>query len=265
MINLPSTTGQVDKKVPLSDPQREAVEHIGGPLLIAAGAGSGKTRTLTQRLIWMIKNGIEPSKILAITFTNKAADEMKKRIYRDLGERTPGQMPYVGTFHSFCARILRKEARHLGRTPSYVIFDSDDSKKVTRKVLKIIDHKETQTPAKTGREISRIKSNLLDTDDLEEPIKTIYETYEDELKRQNAFDFDDLIEKVVYLLGKNPAVLNKYQAKYSHVLVDEYQDINTSQYELIRLLCQKHKNITVASGQSFSKLRKFVKSDQRNP
>lgn len=245
MINLPSIRGQVDEKVSLSDPQREAVEYTGGPLLIAAGAGSGKTRTLTQRLIQMIKSGTKPGKILAITFTNKAADEMKKRIYRDLGERTPAEMPFVGTFHSFCARILRKEARLLGRTPSYVIFDSDDSKKVIRKVLKSIDHKETMTPAKTGREISRIKNNLLEVGDLEEPIKTIYEAYESELKRQNAFDFDDLIEKVVRLLGENPAVLNKYQTKYSHVLVDEYQDINTSQYELIRLLCQKHKNITV--------------------
>ena len=245
MLNQPLAKNQVDEKVPLSDPQREAVEHTGGPLLIAAGAGSGKTRTLTQRLIQMIKSGIKPSKILAITFTNKAADEMKKRIYRDLGERTPAEMPYVGTFHSFCARILRKEARHLGRTSSYAIFDSDDSKKIIRKVLKSTNHKGTEAPAKTGREISRIKSNLLEIHDLEEPMKTIYETYESELKRQNAFDFDDLIEKVVRLFKQNPAVLNKYQMKYSHVLVDEYQDINTSQYELIKLLCQKHKNITV--------------------
>ena len=245
MINPPNTRNQVVKKVPLSDLQKEAVEYMGGPLLIAAGAGSGKTRTLTQRLIKMIESGINPSKILAITFTNKAANEMKERVHRDLKEETLDKMPYVGTFHSFCARILRIEARHLGRNSSYVIFDSDDSKKVIRKILKSIDNQETLTPAKTGREISKIKSNLLNINELEEPIKTIYETYESELKRQNAFDFDDLIEKVVRLMKQNPKVLSKYQAKYTHILIDEYQDINTSQYELIRLLCQKHNNITV--------------------
>jgi len=245
MINQGTTKNQVDKKVQLSDPQREAVEYKDGPLLIAAGAGSGKTRTLTERIIKMIGRGVAPKKIVAITFTNKAADEMKRRIKKGMGKNTSGEAPFIGTFHSFCARILRKEAKHLGRTPSYVIFDGNDSKKLIRKVLKSVEHSGAQTPAKTGWEISRVKSNLLDPAELEEPIKTIYETYESELKRQNAFDFDDLIEKVVRLFLKSPAVLQKYQNMYSHILVDEYQDINTCQYEIVRLLSKEHDNITV--------------------
>jgi len=245
MINQGTTKNQVDKKVQLSDPQREAVEYKDGPLLIAAGAGSGKTRTLTERLIKMIERGVAPKKIVAITFTNKAADEMKRRIKKSMGKNAPKDMPFIGTFHSFCARILRKEAKHLGRTPSYVIFDGNDSKKLIRKVLKSVEHSGIQTPAKTSWEISKVKNNLLDPAELEEPIKTIYETYESELKRQNAFDFDDLIEKVVRLFLKSPAVLQKYQNMYSHILVDEYQDINTCQYEMVRLLSKEHDNITV--------------------
>jgi len=245
MLNQSRAENQVDEKTTLSGPQKEAVEYKDGPLLIAAGAGSGKTRTLTQRLIQIIKNGVEPKRIVAITFTNKAANEMKSRIYKDIGERAPEAMPFVGTFHSFCARILRYEARALGRTPAYVIFDANDSKKLIRNILKSVDGKKAQTPAKTGWEISRIKNNLLDPSELEEPTRTIYDEYENKLKEQNAFDFDDLIEKVVRLFTKNPAILHKYQRMYSHVLVDEYQDINTSQYRLIKLLCEKHKNITV--------------------
>ena len=233
------------KRISLSAPQKEAVEWGNGPLLIAAGAGSGKTRTLTQRVIMLIKNGVAPEKIVAITFTNKAADEMKKRINKDVKRSSENRLPFVGTFHSFCARILRKEAKKLKRTPSYVIFDDNDSKKLTKKVLGLVDHPQTQTPAKTSWEISRIKSNLIDPESLEEPMREIYKTYEGELERQNAFDFDDLIEKVVALFRVNRGVLEKYQKACSHVLVDEYQDINKSQYELVKLLCEKHQNITV--------------------
>jgi len=239
------TINQVDEKIALSGPQKEAVEHGEGPLLIAAGAGSGKTRTLTQRLIYLIKKGIKPDKIVAITFTNKAAGEMKGRIWGELGGSTPKELPFVGTFHSFCARILRKEAKRLGRTSSYVIFDSNDSKKLVRKILKSIDHPGAKTPAKTEKEISRIKNNLLEPDELEEPTRTVFEKYEAELTRQNAFDFDDLIEKVVRLLKSDETTLRKYQNMYEYILVDEYQDINTSQYELVKLLAGRHKNLNV--------------------
>jgi len=265
MLNQLPIKNQVDKKLALSEPQREAIDHGDGPLLISAGAGSGKTRTLTQRVIKLVERGVKPNKIVAITFTNKAADEMKNRIVRGIvslrssdssasnisdtsnnsDSASALQMPFIGTFHSFCARILRKEARKVSRDPSYVIFDSNDSKKLVRKILKSIDNKESQTPAKTSWEISKIKSKLLDPSELDEPIRTIFEAYESELKRQNAFDFDDLIEKVVRLLQNNPETLEKYRRLYSHMLVDEYQDINQGQYELIKLLCGDHKNITV--------------------
>jgi len=245
MLNQTVVNNQVDEKIALSLPQKEAVEHGEGPLLVAAGAGSGKTRTLTQRLIFLIKKGINPGKIVAITFTNKAAGEMKNRIYGELGKKAPKEMPFVGTFHSFCARILRKEAKKFGRTSSYVIFDDNDSKKLIRKLLKSVDRPGTMTPAKTEKEISRIKNNLLDPDELENSTKAIFEMYESELERQNAFDFDDLIEKVVRLLKKDRATLEKYQKMYDYVLVDEYQDINTSQYELIKLLAGSHRNLNV--------------------
>ena len=265
MLNQSAKTNQGGGNIALSAPQKEAVEHGEGPLLIAAGAGSGKTRTLTQRLAYLIKQGVEPKRIVAITFTNKAAGEMKNRVVRDVGAvRDVGnvrtvksnnsnassslhkyEMPFIGTFHSFSAKILRKEAKKFGRTSSYVIFDDDDSKKLVKKILKSLDHPGVQTPAKTEKEISRIKNNLLNVGELEDPFRQIFQTYESELERQNAFDFDDLLEKVVRLFKGDKATLEKYQKMYDYVLVDEYQDINTSQYEFIKLLAGSHRNINV--------------------
>ena len=168
-------------------------------------------------MAYLIKQGVEPKRIVAITFTNKAAGEMKNRVIRDVGAvRGVGnvrtvksnnsnasislhkyEMPFIGTFHSFSAKILRKEAKKFGRTSSYVIFDDDDSKKLVKKILKSLDHPGVQTPAKTEKEISRIKNNLLNVGELEDPFRQIFQTYESELERQNAFDFDDLLEKVV--------------------------------------------------------------------
>ncbi len=245
MLNQLDKANQVDPQIALSPPQKEAVEYGDGPLLISAGAGSGKTRTLTQRLIYLIKNGVEPRRIVAITFTNKAAGEMKKRIYGELGEKILKDPPFVGTFHSFCAKILRTEASRLGRTSSYVIFDDDDSEKIIKRVLKSVDDGTPKSPAKIEKEISRIKNNLRDEDELDAPVKEVFDAYEAELVRQNAFDFDDLIEKVVRLMKKDEAVLEKYQKMYSYVLVDEYQDINKAQYELVKLLAGSHRNINV--------------------
>ena len=245
MLNQSLGINQVGGQIALSGPQKEAVEHGEGPLLVAAGAGSGKTRTLTQRLIYLIRKGVEPKRIVAITFTNKAAGEMKSRIEKELGKKTFSAPPFIGTFHSFCARILRKEAKKLGRTPSYVIFDNNDSEKLIRKVLKTADHPKVKTPAKIEKEISRVKNNLENPEGLENPAREIFEKYESELKRQNAFDFDDLIEKVVKLFKNDEATLEKYQKMYSYILVDEYQDINAAQYELIKLLAAGHRNINV--------------------
>src|SRR3990167_5268061 len=245
MLNQSLGINQVGGQIALSGPQKEAVEHGEGPLLVAAGAGSGKTRTLTQRLIYLIRKGVEPKRIVAITFTNKAAGEMKSRIEKELGKKTFSAPPFIGTFHSFCARILRKEAKKLGRTPSYVIFDNNDSEKLIRKVLKTVDHPKVKTPAKIEKEISRVKNNLENPEGLENPAREIFEKYESELKRQNAFDFDDLIEKVVKLFKNDEATLEKYQKMYSYILVDEYQDINAAQYELIKLLAAGHRNINV--------------------
>ena len=245
MLNQFDKSNQVTRQITLSQPQKEAVEYGEGPLLIAAGAGSGKTRTLTQRLIHLVKIGVGPKKIVAITFTNKAAGEMKKRILSEIKNKNDKDLPFIGTFHSFAARILRNEARKLGRTPSYVIFDDDDSKKIIRKVLKLTDEATAKSPAKIEKEISRIKNNLRDPDELEASVREIFDAYEAELTRQNAFDFDDLIEKVVRLFRIDGATLEKYQKMYSYILVDEYQDINTAQYELVKLLASSHRNINV--------------------
>lgn len=248
MLIEPDAKNQVDKmdkKIHLSEPQKEAVEHGDGPLLIAAGAGSGKTRTLTQRLIHLIERGVSPKRIVAITFTNKAADEMKRRIFSEINKTILKDLPFIGTFHSFAARILRKEAALLGRTSSYVIFDDDDTKKVIRKLVKSIELDSPRTPAKIEKDISRIKNNLVDIDTLDGSQKIMFEAYEEELRRQNAFDFDDLIEKVVRLFLSDPKTLKKYQEMYSYILVDEYQDINAAQYELVKLLADPHGNINV--------------------
>ena len=246
MLNPIPDKNQGGKKVLLSDPQIEAISHGDGPMLIAAGAGSGKTRTLTQRLIHLIENGIKPEKIIAITFTNKAADEMKSRILHANKLKHSEKKPFIGTFHSFGASIIRKEARLLGRASNFVIFDSNDSLKLIRKILKSFQLPDKKySPKSLQRDISQIKNRLTDPDDAEEVIRTIYREYESELQRFNAFDFDDLLEKVVRLFNNNQLVLKKYQRRYLYILVDEYQDINTCQYALIKLLANEHKNINV--------------------
>ncbi len=246
MVNPAKKKNQVSKKVPLSDSQAEAISYGNGPMLIAAGAGSGKTRTLTQRLIYLIESGVKPEGIVAITFTNKAADEMKSRIIRD-GEINPQSgIPFMGTFHSFGARIIREEAGLLNRTPRFVIFDDSDSLRLIKKLFKALEITDKKhSPANIQRDISKIKNRLANPEDAEEIVRIVYEEYEKGLQRLNAFDFDDLIEKVVRLFSENQRVLKKYQQKHTHILVDEYQDINTCQYALLKLLSEKSGNINV--------------------
>lgn len=220
----------------LNKNQYEAVNYGNGPLLIVAGAGSGKTRVLTGRLLKLLKDGVSPDNILAITFTNKAAKEMKKRVN--------DHRPLIGTFHSFGARILRKEARHWGRTARFTIYDDNDSSSLLKKIIKNMNlPKDKQKFAGFSYLISKAKSEMAIIED--ELALEIFDNYEKLLKENNAFDFDDLIEKPVRLFQKHPIILEKYQKQYQHILVDEFQDTNTAQYLLIKLLAQKHRNISV--------------------
>lgn len=257
----------------LNDKQLEAVSHGKGPLLIAAGAGSGKTKTLVNRLLHLLKSGVPAERIIAITFTNKAANEMKKRVALMLGESSqsaPHSQLFVGTFHSFGVKILKNESLYFNRTKNFTIFDYDDSLSLIKKMLKEKDlPKERYNPIAVLGKISNFKNELTNTDEInpENPfeVKIIetYREYEDMLKKSNAFDFDDLITKVVKVFNEQPEVLEKYQNQYEYILVDEYQDINTAQYQLIKLLALKHQNI-FAIGDDAQSIYKFRGSDFRN-
>jgi DNA helicase-2/ATP-dependent DNA helicase PcrA len=265
----------------LNEKQKEAVEYGRGPLLIVAGAGSGKTKTLTSRLAYLIAaKKVNPEKILAITFTNKAADEMKERVKKAIEKENIKitKEPFVGTFHSFGARILRKESRLFGRSISFSIFDDVDSLSLIKKILKNLNiSTSNHAPASLMREFSRIKSELLDEKSFLgnkklESVWYLFKEYERVLEKNNAFDFDDLIEKPVRLFKKNREILKKYQSQHDYVLVDEYQDINTAQYLLVKLLVYSHNNINVVGddqqaiyGFRFSDFRNFLNFEKDWP
>jgi len=255
----------------LNEKQIEAVKAGEGPLLIVAGAGSGKTKTLTARLAFLIKQGIAPERILAITFTNKAADEMKRRVREALGAGAlkGKKEPFVGTFHSFGAYLLRTHAHILGRTSRFSIYDDDDSLRLAKYLFPQGDARSKKASAiKILKEISRIKNELLQEEDVVlrkdgEDTWRLYCAYEAELREQNAFDFDDLITKVVHLLKTSDALRARYQSRYDYILVDEYQDVNTSQYMLVKLLAAKHQNVNVV-GDDQQAIYRFRFSDFRN-
>lgn len=239
--------------------QKEAVLHKAGPLLIAAGAGSGKTRTLTSRITYLIESGVKPENILAITFTNKAANEMRSRVS---GFRLQASGLFIGTFHSFGAKILRQEHKLLNRAINFTIFDNDDSLSLLKQVMKNLNlNKEKFNPIVYENKISKIKSDFLKSED--EITAKIYEDYETALQNNNAFDFDDLIEKPVKIFLANPEILKKYQNQYQHILIDEYQDVNTAQYQLVRLLAQTHQNLSVV-GDDAQSIYAFRGADFRN-
>jgi DNA helicase-2/ATP-dependent DNA helicase PcrA len=234
-----SRLNQDQKKAVQSAPER--------PLLIVAGAGTGKTATLTQRVAFFIEEGIPGSAICAITFTNKAAREMEERItslLREKGDLRKGGSPFIGTFHAFGARILRKHSNLLGRTPGFVIFDNHDSFSLIKKILKDLD-KRKENPASMAGKVSDIKSSGGDISKESPFLQTVFTRYENSLQSQNAFDFDDLLAKVVLLFKKQPAVLAKYREQFTHILIDEYQDLNDVQYELVRLLVGDRTSISV--------------------
>ncbi len=239
----------------LNDRQKEAVLHTDGALLVMAGAGSGKTRVLTQRIAYLIKEkGVMPYNILALTFTNKAAAEMKERITRAVGSEA--REVWAGTFHSVCAKILRIDGAYIGYTSDFAIYDNTDQTSLIKKIIKSLNIKdEDLKPKFVISEISKAKNAMVDPkqyeddlsglDEKREHVAKIYTLYQDHLKKNNAMDFNDLILKTLELFKANPEVEKKYARRFEYIHVDEYQDTNLPQYFLVRLLSLHHGNICV--------------------
>ena len=242
----------------LNEPQREAAECVDGPVMIIAGAGSGKTRTLTYRIAHLMELGVDPFHILALTFTNKAANEMKERIIKLVGDE--GRNLWMGTFHSIFARVLRAEATKLGYTSSFTIYDTDDSKSAIKQVVKQLNlDPKVYKPTTVLSRISMAKSNLMGPKDYQEnpevyqtdidskrpAIGMIYQMYDQRLHNSNAMDFDDLLFNMNILLRDFPDVLLKYQQRFQYIMVDEYQDTNYAQYLIVKKLAARNQNICV--------------------
>ena len=239
----------------LTEPQREAVEHFEGPLLVLAGPGSGKTRVITHRIARLIERDVPPRRMLALTFTNKAAEEMQHRVEA----LVPGSRVWVSTFHRFCARLLREYAELVGLSSNFTIFDTDDQRGVIKRALTDLNLDSTQyAPAKINAAISRMKNELVTPDIVEAArreqaamdFKTVvtarvYPEYQKRLRESNAVDFDDLLLHVVSLLQGNPELRSELDHQYRFILVDEYQDTNKAQYEIIRALAHDVPNLCV--------------------
>ena len=256
----------------LNAKQKEAVLYTEGPVLIVAGAGSGKTRTLTHRVAYLLATGIKPESILAITFTNKAAEEMRERIKQILGENNFSQKLFIGTFHKLGVNILKDLLSLVQRRKNFVIFDEEDSLKLVRDCLTELNlPKEQFIPVNVRNEISRAKNELILSKDYEQlaenffqkNVAKVYSLYEEKLIKNNAFDFDDLITLPVQIFSTHPDILEKYQKKWRYILVDEYQDTNTSQYQLIKLLASKYRNICVVGDEDQS-IYSWRQADFRN-
>ncbi len=233
----------------LNPVQREAVQHTDGPLLILSGAGSGKTRVITHRIAYLIRHrGVSPFNILAVTFTNKAAEEMRTRLENLIGQ----SQLWVATFHSTCAQILRRDIHHLGYNRSFTIYDTTDQQTLIKELIKTLQLS-LNNPRSVIGEIGRAKSDFVSPEEyakravgfFEESVAQIYPMYQDFLRENNALDFDDLIKLTVELFEANPNVLENYQDKFRYILVDEYQDTNRGQYLLVHALAQKHQSICV--------------------
>ncbi len=232
----------------VTESQKEAITHIDGPILVIAGAGSGKTRVITRRVGYLVEKGIKPANILSITFTNKAANEMKER----LGEFLDLRGMWVSTFHAMCSRILRSEIEHLDFTKNFSIYDTADQKKCIKDVMSELNLDTTNwRPGSVAASISNAKNELLSAEKFAEyksgyyndVVSKVYNKYQQSLEENNALDFDDLLFKVVDLFIKFPDVLQMYQEKFKYILIDEYQDTNHAQYAITQLLAQKYENI----------------------
>lgn len=259
----------------LNPEQRRAVETTEGPLLIQAGAGSGKTNTLTHRIAYIISKGLAaPPNILAVTFTNKAAGEMRRRIAKLLGKDPDNRsfMPFMGTFHSICVRILRQDGEHIGIPRSFVIFDEGDRLSAIKQASKqlMIDEK-SFPPRVLASIISSAKNELTTPAEIGEAVSSpaqrtaikVFPVYEKILKDAAALDFDDLIGKTVNLLKNNKALQEKWKSQFKYVMIDEYQDTNAAQYQLVKLLTGKHNNIAVV-GDDWQSIYSWRGADFRN-
>ncbi len=236
----------------LNPQQRAAVEHTEGPSMIIAGAGSGKTRVLTYKIVNLLQTGVSPFEILALTFTNKAAKEMKDRISALTG--TGHDRIWMGTFHSIFARILRMEAEHIGFTRNFTIYDSDDSTGLIRQIMQANNiPTDKPTPRAFQNAISNLKNKLIQpadfsrtaVHDFDKKVAVIYEDYRKALFKNNAMDFDDLLMKPIELFDKHPEILDKYGQRFRFILVDEYQDTNKAQYYIVKMLAATHRNVSV--------------------
>ena len=252
----------------LNKEQLEAVKHMDGPCLVMAGAGSGKTSVLTSRIAYLIENGVWPSNILAITFTNKAAKEMRERVQNIVGQTKS----FIGTFHSFGVKVIRENPEAVGLTPNFTIIDADDALSVIKKILKEknLDSKKF-SPYYIRNRISFLKNEMLSMVEIERTMNTpidkivveVYKVYEETLSKSNVVDFDDLLLKPVKLFMDSDEILDRYQEHYPYILIDEYQDTNPVQYKLSKLLSSKYRNIFVVGDMNQS-IYSFRQADYRN-
>jgi DNA helicase II / ATP-dependent DNA helicase PcrA len=259
----------------LNEEQRRAVKTTEGPLLILAGAGSGKTKTLTHRIAYLLQQNLaQPENILAVTFTNKAANEMRSRVGKLLGRPSEhwGFMPYMGTFHKICVRLLRLDGQYLGLNPNFVIYDEDDSTTLVKQISKQLMVDEKQFPPRlVANLISGAKNELIGPDDyagfaatpVQKIAAKVYGLYQKGLREHGALDFDDLIIRAVELFDKHPEIKEKWRNQFRYIMIDEYQDTNLAQYKLIKLLINDSHNICVV-GDDWQSIYKWRGADFRN-
>src|SRR5262252_9101986 len=255
----------------LNPTQREAVLHTEGPVLVVAGAGSGKTRVLTRRIAHLLGAvGVKPPEILAITFTNKAAGEMRERVGELVGP--PARAAWVMTFHSACGRILRREAQRLGYRSNFTIYDQADQIRLVKRCLEELERDPKRfTPRGIHSQISNAKNTLVSPDDYGEQVASfydqtvaeVYDLYQKRLFASNAVDFDDMLFLTVDVLERFPEAREKWQEAFRYILVDEYQDTNHAQYRLLQLLAEKHRNV-FAVGDPDQSIYGFRGADIRN-
>lgn len=258
----------------LNDAQKSAVLSTAGPLLILAGAGSGKTKTLTHRIAHLLANEhVWPNEILAVTFTNKAAKEMRERLAHLTGQRnTRGYMPWMGTFHGICVRLLRQDGPSIGIQPNFVIYDEDDRQGLIKQAMKELSISGDQIkPRSVSAAISSAKNELIDPEEYaaharypnQQAIARIYERYERLRDTAGALDFDDLLIETVRLLRDSPETRHRYQQQFKHILIDEYQDTNAAQYAIVKYLVNEQKNICVV-GDDWQSIYSWRGADFKN-
>ena len=259
----------------LNDEQARAVTHGDGPLLVLAGAGSGKTKTLTHRIAYLVGElKVFPSRILAVTFTNKAAKEMRQRLAKLLDEEADNRqfMPWMGTFHSICVRILRMDGVHIGLDRRFLIYDTDDQVSLMKQIMKArgLTDKDIK-PRAVLSVISNTKNEMRSAEDFsmstrgprEQKIAELFSAYEKALEEAAALDFDDLLTKTVELLQNSPEIRQKWQRQFEYILIDEYQDTNAVQYALIKLLVNERRNLCVV-GDDAQSIYSFRGADYTN-